>query len=459
MMRKFKLVLAVLAILQRHVTFASRETCTKDKNAGSDKSTTTDTTTAGECTADASSEYNNWDSILNSSQMIMNGCVWPPNPKMNSKDNCLLLLTHSFVLKHCPNSGEEVVFRNEQNHRFRGVFTVPSSLSSRIWVLSSPAGHFTDLLEEIDVELGKVVQILRVPDTQDGHDAVRFGDSVFIVDTRHGDIVEIALPVPAVVDQTSDYESIDIKERISTAPEATVIQRHKGFTRADHVNNVAIHSKFILANLHGDKTLKKKIGLAASSSRLSLIERDASPGDELYFDHKSDLVVDTVGNLCHNIAFFEEKVASATLVKLISLDSMNGALVSVVLSPDSKKREREILWTPDLAHPVLIAVQQNRYGDMEVFSKGLTVQGGVAYFGVSGARRPVDRTKNFSTLLVAYDLVAKRELWVRTIDSKGLVNQVVSMEYLNTNCAGDNCLDWPASKEGAKDEDVVTGLD
>ena len=89
---------------------------------------------------------------------------------------------------------------------------------------------------------------------------------------------------------------------------------------------------------------------------------------------------------------------------------------------------------------------------MFVFSKGLTVQGDVAYFGLSGARRPVDRTKNFSTLLVAFDLATKSELWVRTIDSKGLVNQVVSMEYLNTNCAGDKCFDWPASEEG---EDIV----
>jgi hypothetical protein len=181
------------------------------------------------------------------------------------------------------------------------------------------------------------------------------------------------------------------------------------------------------------------------------------PGNELYFDHQSGLVVDTVGTYCHGIAFFEDKTTSQ--IKLISLDSKQGALVSVVLSPATDNREREVLWTPDLNNPVLTALNPNRkdegYKNMFVFSKGLAVQGGVAYFSVSGARRPRDRSLNFSTLLVAYDLSLKRELWIRTIDSSGLINQVVSMEYLNSGCGEDRCFEWPEGEEIKSEEEVV----
>ena len=90
-------------------------------------------------------------------------------------------------------------------------------------------------------------------------------------------------------------------------------------------------------------------------------------------------------------------------------------------------------------------------GISSVFAKGLAVQHGVAYFNVSGSRNPKQRQALFSTLLVAYDLQQKKELWVRTLTFSGLVNQIVSLGYLNADCAGKGpegvCFTWPVENE------------
>ena len=122
-------------------------------------------------------------------------------------------------------------------------------------------------------------------------------------------------------------------------------------------------------------------------------------------------------------------------MKLISLDSKEGSLVSVaVAGPGAAARTREVLWRPPLDHPNLRApadMHGRRYkGQGTVFAKGLALQGGVAYFGVSPARRPGLRLSVDPCLLVAFDLAARRELWLRPIPTRGLLNQVLSQAYL-----------------------------
>jgi len=140
--------------------------------------------------------------------------------------------------------------------------------------------------------------------------------------------------------------------------------------------------------------------------------------------------VENVGTWCHGIAFWED--TSSSQIKLISLDSKSGTAVSVVLSGPNKG-SREVLWTPDLNHPVLQppeGVAQAYNNGAKVFSKGLAVQGGVAYFGVSYARAPNLRATVPETLLVAVELSTKKELWVRTVKSNGLINQIMTRSNL-----------------------------
>lgn len=407
--------------------------------------------------------YDSWDSILSSS-VNMIGQAWPPNDKIDSKDNCMLLLTHSFLMRHCPEFGEDgkmtygaiTAFHYEQNARYRGAFTVPSVHHKyRLWVLSSPGMKSADLLVEYDLNLGRVVQILRLPGVRDCHDAVRLGDRVFVADTNSGDILELALPTPATENEAlnAKFHLMDQDAQIRAAKWVQPLKRHHGLNRADHVNNIGIHKDLILTSLHGSDSLipKTVAAFAPSRTRHTMIPRFPSPSsstsnfDPLYYDKNSDLVIDSAGAYCHGIGFFKDKETSE--IKLITLDSKVGSLVSVVIgggnSSSATERKKEVLWTPDLTHPIL--ERKGRYKDMVVFAKAIALQGGVVFFCVSGARRPMDRTRNFSVLVVAYDLLQKKELWVEVVESSGLINQIATMGYLNTGCGDDDevCFEWP----------------
>ena len=173
-----------------------------------------------------------WDSIVGSGDIISNGNVWHSDSSSSSStssgDNgekdgtCLYMLTHSQVIRYCPpppsnfqggsiknHSRQQllpydaapIVIHHSVDQRYRGMFSTPAN-PSRIWILTSPydAVPPTDYLIEFDTPTSSVVQTLRIPTTIDAHDAVRVESSVFIVDTRHGNIVEIALPASAEPD-------------------------------------------------------------------------------------------------------------------------------------------------------------------------------------------------------------------------------------------------------------------
>lgn len=301
--------------------------------------------------------------------------------------------------------------------------------------MDSPPSPDTDELLELDTVTGEILQKLSIEASIDGHDAVLVGNKAFIVDTRHGHIIEVAVPA-----SSPPYTESSIQagaEKIKKEGYVNIIKRHTGFTRADHVNNVAVHPHLLISNLHGKGAIQKSIVEGPSPTRLSALDRSISEeeGRELDFNQDGFTSVQNVGTWCHGIAFWEDindQEHSLSQIKLISLDSKSGSMVSVVLSGPNPGT-REVIWEPDEDHPVLLppdGVAHAYRNGAKIFSKGLAVQGGVAYFGVSYARAPALRQTIPESLLVAVDLKSKKELWVRTVRSNGIINQILTKSYV-----------------------------
>ena len=392
--------------------------------------------------------------------VIANGNVWPP-PKSENPDDCLILVTRNQLMWHCPGpsvvtasntstiadsvDAEEyertIIFRRNDKARFLGAFSAPATQRRRLWILAS-TNNVKDELWELDTITGKIVQTLIIEGSLDGHDAVRVNNRVFVVDTTNGHVVECALPASA-----SPFVETSIEEGGAAIPKRSgyvdIIKRHTGFTRADHINNVAVHSDLLISNLHGKGGLSRKtqIGFGESPTRLTALSRSIPEevGRELNLKEDGFTSISNVGEMCHGIAFWEDPNLSTSkekVIKLISLDSKSGSMVSVVVVPPSSGStfgDREVLWEPDENHPVLTPPKGIQYAytsGAKVFSKGLAVQGNIAYFAVSFARAPPLRQTVPESLLVAYDLKHKQEVFVRTVRSNGLINQIITQNYL-----------------------------
>jgi len=383
----------------------------------------------------------NWDKILSRVPIIANGNVWPPLNE--SASDCLILVTHNQLMWHCP-SGNETSYERTTLHRvekgkYRGALMGLGSEDEegkgrRMWLLKSflkDSAYSHDELVELDTVTGKILQKLVIEDSIDGHDAIRIGNRAFIADTRHGNIIEIAIPPSSPPFYESSIEAG--AEEIEKEGYVNIIKRHTGFTRADHLNNIAIHPDLIITNLHGKDGMKKQVKKGADSpTRLSALDRNfpESEGRELTLKQDGFETVQNVGSWCHGIAFWED--FDNGQIKLISLDSKSGTIVSVVLT-GSNYGHRDVLWNPDTNHPVLQppdGVARAYNNGAKIFSKGLAVQGGVAYFGVSYARSPPLRQTVPESLLVAVDLKTKKEIFVRTVKSNGLINQILTRSYL-----------------------------
>ena len=187
--------------------------------------------------------------------------------------------------------------------------------------------------------------------------------------------------------------------------------------------------------LLGKGAIKPKIAKQTpdSPTRLSALRRDlpSSKGRELTVMQDGFASVNNVGTWCHGIAFWEDEGKGQ--VELISLDSKEGALVSLALT-GSNTGKRAVLWSPEgKDHPVLeppMGIAQAYFNGAKQFSKGLAVQGGVAYFGVSYARAPPLRQTVPESLLVAVDLATRREKWTRVVRSNGIINQIMTRTAL-----------------------------
>ena len=93
-----------------------------------------------------------------------------------------------------------------------------------------------------------------------------------------------------------------------------------------------------------------------SKTRLSALDRNLpeTEGRELNLKQDGFDSVRNVGTWCHGIAFWED--TDTDQIKLISLDSKSGSIVSVVLA-GVNYGHREVIWTPDLEHPILRHVE------------------------------------------------------------------------------------------------------
>jgi len=383
-----------------------------------------------------------WDRILLSRvPIIANGNIWPPLDE--SASDCLILVTHNQLMWHCP-SGNETFYERTTLYRvdkgkFRGAFlglgaNDKEGKGRRMWLLKSflkDSTYSHDELLELDTVTGKILQSLLIEDSIDGHDLVRIENRAFIAETRHGNIIEIAIPPSSPPYYGSSIEAG--AEEIEKEGYVNIIKRHAGFTRADHLNNVAIHPDLLITNLHGKDGMKPKVKKGVTSpARLSALDRNLpeAEGRELTLKQDGFEPIQNVGSWCHGIAFWED--FDTGQIKLISLDSKSGTLVSVALTGPNYGH-REVLWNPDENHRVLKppdGVFRAYNNGAKVFSKGLAVQGGVAYFGVSYARSPPLRQTVPESLLVAIDLKTKKEIFVRTILSNGLINQILTRSYL-----------------------------
>lgn len=392
--------------------------------------------------ADADAGGWSWTRILGSrAPIVANGNRWPP-PADEAADDCLVLVTRNQLMWHCPPGNATHPYERHVIHRgapgrYRGAFQGLGSDDAagrgrRLWLLHSPQGA-DDQLREVDTVTGSVLQTLEVDGCADGHDAVRVGDRAFLVDTRHGDVIEIAVPPAAEPFAAASLAAGAAP--LARAGHVNIVKRHTGFTRADHINNVAIHPELLVSNLHGKGAIKAKVVKASGDSptRLSALRRDLpeEEGRELTLAEDGFATVNNVGTWCHGIAFWEDEEKQQ--IELISLDSKEGALVSVALTGPHPGR-RAVLWSPEgRDHPVLEppeGIARAYHSGAKQFSKGLAVQGGVAYFGVSYARAPPLRQTVPESLLVAVDLATRTQVWARTVRSNGIINQILTRSSL-----------------------------
>jgi hypothetical protein len=369
-----------------------------------------------------------WERIVKGDKRIVaNGNVFPPSSTERWTDG-LVLITGNRVM-YCPSNSDEKTYRTvllrttkHESGAFVGAFTAPGTEGRRLWLLDARQGH--DIIVELDTVDGDILQELEIRGTEDGHDVVRIDDRIFMVDSKHGHVVEFELPASAAPYFESSMEAGATE--VGEKGYVTVVKRHTGFTQEDHVNNVAVHPDILVASLHAGKILR---------TRHSALSRSLSEagGRELTLEKDGFSPVTNMGNMCHGIAFWKDEATSN--VQLISLDSKSGSLASVVVSSpiNNNVGQHKVLWEPDLGHPVLIppeGLAKTHSKGPGAFSKGLAVQGGVAFFGVSCARpRPLRRAVS-DVLLVAVDLVTGKEKWVRTVRTNGLVNQILTESSL-----------------------------
>jgi len=138
--------------------------------------------------------------------------------------------------------------------------------------------------------------------------------------------------------------------------------------------------------------------------------------------------------MCHNIAFWDD--AQRDTLKLFTLDSDNGILVSVVASrPPNDNRgkefERKFLWKPQVgrANSFLNPPDHDPHGS-SYFGKGLAVLSSVAYFSVIHKTPTHHRRTIENSLLAAVHLPSGQELNTKKIRIHGLISQILTGECL-----------------------------
>ncbi len=251
-----------------------------------------------------------------------------------------------------------------------------------VWTVSRASVYSEegeDRIIRIGALSGRLIQDKQLYGSIFTHEAVRTRDGklVLVADTKHGKVIVLSHP------SMSHVKTIN------------------AFTRNDHINSIhpTTHGTF-WALLHG-----------RSRDNSKLAEVHIETGNVLqivtgYGDGAHGIVlVPSEGNRGDTFVYLNSNKGSLVKVTIPKRASVNNTPLRLKVSPQT-------LWkTPNKA-----------------FLKGICVVDGVAYFGSSPQSRGsrMDRLR-VATSLVAYDLKAKRLLWVRDhtqIGTLGLINTI-----------------------------------
>lgn len=164
-------------------------------------------------------------------------------------------------------------------------------------------------------------------------------------------------------------------------PELRLDLVHDDFTHENHINTLLVEAEQILVLCHNK-----------GKSSLGVLDRASGEIVDRYED---------VGEHSHDLAPWRDQ--------LVICDSRGGALVVV----DRSSR-----------------ACRTAFREAGAFTKGLAVEGDVAYFAISEAATRAERFA-VECELVAFDLAADRVLWRRPIPSHGLVNSIVTASDLS----------------------------
>ena len=289
-------------------------------------------------------------------------------PNSNEVDNPvprvkLLIASHNRLLVHDVDTG-----LHRTLHAGRGVYysTVESVTKGRIWVSTRPDVGSNDMLEiAIHEPTRNLVSVIPLEDSMFTHEVIRLGDKAYVADTNSGSI------------------------SIMSYPEFKLIGKIKGFSRANHLNTLAVGTN--------------------ASSIWAVYHNRGSPSFVAEFDLISNELLRTlspIGNQAH--AWLEYPINSS---KRLLLSSGDASLVHL----DLTTMNSQVLYT------------SKRHGSKsKMFLKGLTVINDVAYFGESEYRDRKGRA-TVECSLIALDLKTGRVIFERPLPgSIGLINTITA---------------------------------
>jgi len=319
------------------------------------------------------------------------------NPVAIEHRRALLLCTHGQLMWLDTQTGEVTTL-----HTGRGVYygAFPGEAGT-VWVVSRPHNwrpvDTVEALLHIDGTTGELLEEKQIP-TRFTHDAVRSGDHVYLADTGNGRIVVLA------------YPSMD------------VVKHLQPFTARQHVNTLAV-----LAGVPGGDDLQDKSthvwAVLHNLGKSLLVQVDMDTG-------KWQRELTEVGYKTHGCVFWRNK--------MVMLNSGEGELILV--DPSTPDAPPVVLWRdPD-----------------QTFMKGLTVLEDVAYFGISQfGTRAIRDSPDKTSDVAAFDLLERKLLWRRTVETKGLLN-VVSAPQVSEGSTFLAVDSWggSASRGAAKKKEV-----
>lgn len=256
---------------------------------------------------------------------------------------------------------------------YYGVFPADAS-GTQIWVVSRPHNwrprETRESLLKIDLRTNELVDEVEIA-THFTHDAVRFGDYVFIANTGGGGVVEYAFPA---MTKTGRSAAVTVEEHVnSLAPAGDVTNPHLVWALLHNLGP----SKLVLLDLETGERVRE-------TARVGNKAHGLVPWDGGFLILNSG-----EGQLC---------LFTPPDPRHVGSDASSGGTL-------------EVLWTDE----------------DRTFMKGLTVIDGVAYFGIAEFGTRANRDDASKTAEVAaFDLRGREFLWRTTVETRGLLNIVAA---------------------------------